>query len=305
MSSGSWIIAIPSFDRLESIQKKTLAVLKEAGIDPGRINVFADPSQHTKYEQQLKPLGISVHRGDKGIHGQRNAIMRHFKPGSRVVEMDDDITGFTTTDCAERNDRKAVSVLVPKGNMEQVIDHLWEVSERRGCALWGVYSMMNPFFMSHTYTVGLAKSTAQVQGYINPGGESMLTVPVMEDYERCLLLYSRGQRCLRANYLAVKTQNRGRGGCASAFTTVHLEKGVDGRTKILRHPRNVLESKAAAKLQETYPSCVQTPMPPKAAKMTVPIHGEVLYHPPGWRLLFKRQLSTTIRATDVRPATKF
>ncbi|CAE8620743.1 unnamed protein product [Polarella glacialis] len=40
-------------------------------------------------------------------------------------------------------------------------------------------------------------------------------------------------------------------------------------------------------------------MPPKAAKMTVPIHGEVLYHPPGWRLLFKRQLSTTIRATDV------
>ncbi|CAE8647073.1 unnamed protein product, partial [Polarella glacialis] len=74
---------------------------------------------------------------------------------------------------------------------------------------------------------------------------------------------------------------------------------VDGRTKILRHPRNVLESKAAAKLQETYPSCVQTPMPPKAAKMTVPIHGEVLYHPPGWRLLFKRQLSTTIRATDV------
>ena len=54
-------------------------------------------------------------------------------------------------------------------------------------------------------------------------GDVQLTVAVMEDYERILHFYSRGLSCMRCDFLSVKSENKGRGGCASAFIDYSVE----------------------------------------------------------------------------------
>ncbi|CAJ1425108.1 unnamed protein product [Effrenium voratum] len=164
----AWVVAIPSFDRLGSIKSRTLQVLLSSGISATRIYVFADPTQYTQYLKDLQSLGIHVIKGERGVCNQRNAIMRHFKPGDRIVEMDDDIKGLVTTTGAVRSDKSAKTVNVPNENLELILDHLWEIADREKCQLWGLYPVSNPWMLSRTYALGLAKSTAQLQGYYNP-----------------------------------------------------------------------------------------------------------------------------------------
>ena len=166
----SWVVAIPTYDRVDSLRKKTVQLLLSAGISAARIFVFADPGQFPTYKEALEPLGLQVVKGRKGICNQRNAIMEHFKPGDRIVEMDDDISCLLTTTGALRSDRSARTVPVPEENLEFIIDHIWEIGDRERCKLWGIYPTPNTYMVSRTYTLGLAKSTGQMQGYYNPGG---------------------------------------------------------------------------------------------------------------------------------------
>ncbi|CAK9115891.1 unnamed protein product [Durusdinium trenchii] len=269
-----------------------------SGISPARIYVFADPGQYEQYKEGLKSLGINVVKGRRGICNQRNAIMQHFKPGDRIVEMDDDIKALVTSTGSVRSDTDATVVDVPHKNLEGIVDHIWEVADRENCKLWGVYPLPNTYFLSRTYTVGLAKSTGQMQGYYNPG-DLLLTLPVMEDYERVLHFYSRGMHCLRCDYLSVKSENKARGGCDSAFTDYILEETAKG--KVFRHPREAAESAAVKNLQARFPSLVVKNLSgPKPVEKKVPVHGQVQYYPPGWRIQLRKQGGTSyISAMDV------
>jgi len=51
---ASWVVAIPSFDRVEGIKKKTLDLLLSGGVSPDQIFVFADPDQFKAYQDELK-----------------------------------------------------------------------------------------------------------------------------------------------------------------------------------------------------------------------------------------------------------
>ena len=65
-------------------------------------------------------------------------------------------------------------------------------------------------------------------------GDLQLTAAVMEDYERVLYFFSQGLSCLRCDYLSVKTDNKGRGGCASAFTDYEVvQKDKEKALKLL------------------------------------------------------------------------
>lgn len=237
-----WVVAIPSFDRVKSIGKETLALLLPS-VDPRRIFIFADPRQFEEYAACLRHLGVNVVRGERGICAQRNSIMQHFMPGAHIVEIDDDIRELMVTTASKAQDTNAKGVGVPVANFARVVDHLWAEARKEGCGLWGVYGVNNPFLKSWTHSVGLAKSTAQLQGYVRPHKTLNLTVPVMEDYERCLAFYRRRWPSLRADYLSVRTDNRGRGGCLSAFA----KAGADPR-----EARRVAEDKAAAALRYTF-----------------------------------------------------
>lgn len=166
---ASWVVAIPTYDRVDSLKKKTLQLLQAARVSSTRIYIFSDPDQFEEYVKVLQPLGLHVVKGEKGICNQRNAIMKYFKPGERIVEMDDDISALLTSTGALRSDRTAKLVTVPEENLEFIINHIWEIADREKCKLWGIYPTPNTWMLSRTYTLGLAKSTGQLQGYYNPG----------------------------------------------------------------------------------------------------------------------------------------
>ncbi|CAE7891454.1 unnamed protein product [Symbiodinium sp. KB8] len=307
-----WVVAIPTFDRLRIIGSHTLNLVLSAGIPPKRIFVFADPSQYHEYQKLLQPHGVNVVEGAKGVCHQRNKIMSFFPVGAHVVEMDDDIKGLLCSTGSVRSDKSAQVVDVPVSSLPVVIDHLFEVASREGCVLWGVYPVANPWMLSRTYSTGLTKATAQMMGYRNPGAEMKLTMPVMEDYERILRLYAAGKRCMRCDYLAVKTANKGPGGCASAFTEYKvIEDETRKNLPAMLHPREILESQVAQQLRELFPDLVTSVTKPKPKeKLGLRLRAERFndfygvefgfrYHPPGWVVTFSKPKIRYISAKDV------
>ncbi|CAE7342542.1 unnamed protein product [Symbiodinium natans] len=295
-----WVVAIPSYDRVGTIVSHTLNLVCSAGIPTRRIFVFADPRQCDEYQKALEPRGVNVVPGEEGVCGQRNRIMSFFPVGTRIVEMDDDIKGVVTSTGSVRSDRTAQAVPVPNASLPAIIDHLFAVASREGCVLWGVYPLANQWMLSRTYALGLTKATTQLVGYINPGTEMKLTVPVMEDYERILRFFSQGKLCMRCDYLGLKTANKGRGGCSSAFTEYKVIK--DGHLKKhLRHPREHLEALAAEKLKKLFPDLVTSATKPKVVEKMVENMGLVQYHRPGWSLNFRQKIRY-ICASDVSGA---
>ena len=136
--------------------------------------------------------------------------------------------------------------------MRKLLDAIWCFTDSQCCKLWGVSTSSNGLFMKTagtTVTVGVVKCTGQLMGYVNPALGSpdavLLNVSVMEDLQRCFLYAQRGWKCCRFNFLAVRTVNRAKGGCSSAFKVTQKECiQDDGGKKSYWCPRAVQESKA-------------------------------------------------------------
>eukprot|EP01048_Picozoa_sp_COSAG05_P031019 COSAG05_NODE_11099_length_531_cov_0.611111_1_plen_170_part_01 len=85
-------IAIPSHKRVDLLKSKSLAVLQRHGYPMNMVYIFVAPQQIEFY----KPLeeeysGLCVIEGGQEIVDKRNGIIKHFKVGDKIVEMDDDI----------------------------------------------------------------------------------------------------------------------------------------------------------------------------------------------------------------------
>ncbi|CAE7824013.1 unnamed protein product, partial [Symbiodinium sp. CCMP2456] len=271
------------------IGSHTLNLVLSAGIPPNRVFVFADPSQYHQYQKLLQPHGVNVIEGAKGVCQQRNKIMSFFPVGAHIVEMDDDIKGLLCSTGSLWN-------VLSQASWHPIAGHEQPLSE--GCVLWGVYPVANPWMLSRTYSTGLTKATAQMMGYKNPGAEMKLTMPVMEDYERILRLYAAGKRCMRCDYLAVKTANKGPGGCASAFTEYKvIEDETRKSLPAMLHPREILESQVAQQLRELFPDLVTSVTKPKPKEKLGSARAR--YHPPGWVVTFSKPKIRYISAKDV------
>mmetsp|Transcript_46149 Transcript_46149/g.103726 ORF Transcript_46149/g.103726 Transcript_46149/m.103726 type:complete len:653 (+) Transcript_46149:48-2006(+) len=276
--AGKWVVAIPSYDRLGIIEKKTLRLLLNAGVEPHRIYVFADPRQLSEYEEALAGSGVNVLQGEQGIHHQRNAIMRYFPEGQRIVEMDDDVHYLRWLATSVQPDNKARLERLPEDKFQTMIEHLWDVCDQEGCCLWGVFPNGDQRNMSYSYSCGLVSSTAQCQGYYNPGAQLKLECRTMEDYERILEFYAQKKRCLRCNFLSVMTRNKAPGGCDSAYGKITIRK------RKAWHLRHRVEEESAKELKKRHPDLVRRIEAPETEEKELPRHGHVTYHPPGFRV---------------------
>eukprot|EP00931_Biecheleriopsis_adriatica_P066701 TRINITY_DN4098_c0_g1_i2.p1 TRINITY_DN4098_c0_g1~~TRINITY_DN4098_c0_g1_i2.p1 ORF type:complete len:1022 (-),score=209.50 TRINITY_DN4098_c0_g1_i2:78-3143(-) len=288
---SDWLIAIPSFDRLDALRTKTLPLLC-ASVPATSIHVFADPSQVLQYKTLEKEWGIAVHRGGTGVCQQRCEIMKfkQFKD-KRVVEIDDDIEALLTTDSGDAG-KAGKLIEIPKENFRKIVDEAWRVADAEQAALWGVYTTANALFMSHTITKGTLKCTAQLTGYRNKyyrGKPLQLQCSVMEDFERCLLLAKMGEHVLRFNHLAVKSQNRAKGGCSSRFNDYHRPRGKQE----VWHLRALKEKQEADNLYSNFSQFLQTVKDPKGKQRRFRgIEGEVLAFDRGPSIQTKRDLSS-------------
>lgn len=195
---GTYVVAIPSYGRPETLRDKTLKWLLSRGVAPEHIHVFvADAKEAAAYRAVHHQVVI----GKKGITPQRRFIAHYFPQGTHVVSIDDDVEGLY-----ECKDTQQKPVLM--SNVDQYFIHAFEQARRHGAHLWGVYPVLNPFYMKPgDVSTSLKFILGTLYGFIVRHDPSLMPkLPEKEDVEQSILYYLRDGKVLRFNDVAIKTR---------------------------------------------------------------------------------------------------
>ena len=224
-----YTIAIPSYQRPETLKNKTLNLLQNHKIDPQRINIFvANKQQEQEYNDALEPNSYNkIIRGRKGIKNIRNFMSNHFDEGQKVFYMDDDITQmYQNYNNPQKNQRdkpcnlrkidesydRSNNYLLPLKNLHNLIMKGFQEAERRNLDNWGVYPVENPYFMKPTsqhkddyMSNKLNYIMGGLTGVCNNRKAEIRTIDDKEDYERSIKYYLKDGGVLRINNVCART----------------------------------------------------------------------------------------------------
>ena len=192
-----WVIAIPSYNRVNHIVKQTLGMLMRYGIDPGRIYVFVNfDEQKEEYKSRMPSVHVVATHQKKSIKNVRNFIVDYFAPDQKFVSLDDDITHIYAKQ--EGNKLKDVP------DLARLIDYGFALCKQHGFTLWGIYPSPNPLSMNTRgdYTTDLRFIVGSFMGIINK--RRHVHIDWKEDYELSLLANRQDGGLIRFNKICVK-----------------------------------------------------------------------------------------------------
>jgi hypothetical protein len=222
-----YYVAIPSYDRAESLLAKTLNTLKD--IPSNRIYIFvANESQYKIYKEVIHGYNIVI--GKLGITNQRKFIKKYFKEGQCVVSIDDDV---------EEVNKLNGDTLNKLHNLDLFFKESFKRLKEVNLYIWGIYPVRNPFFMKHTITTDLKFIIGTLYGFIVRHDKDLEPIcKEKEDYEQSILYYLKDGGVLRYNNVTIKTKFKAKGGLGL----------IDNRYKA--------NKEAALYLSKTYPQFV-------------------------------------------------
>jgi hypothetical protein len=198
-------ICIPSYNRYETIQEKSIKVLLNAGYKPQEINIFvANEEQLIKYREKIDP-SISIIIAVKGLKEVREFIFNYYDEGEYLLCLDDDIEAVR--ELYHTEDGKSRLRLV--NNLKEVVDRGFDLCEKHSLKLWGLYpTPNNSFFMENQkeITYDYKFIIGNFFGVINCRDMNKLLVPDMDDYERSIRSYLLYGGSIRFNHIAPKTK---------------------------------------------------------------------------------------------------
>ena len=229
-----YIIVIPSFNRPDIIQSKTLALLNRHNINPQKIVIFvANQEQYDLYKAKVPAMLYgNLVIGVLGLKNQRNFIMDYYPEGTHIVQMDDDLDkivelvvtrkslargitkGKGTMTGKERkgqgkptrrsSTRKSVK---PITNLDEFIRDAFKICKEKGIFLWGVYPLSNARFMTPKVTTDLRFIVGPMWGTINRHRPDLrLTIDEKENAERTLQHWVIDHKVLRFNGVGIETK---------------------------------------------------------------------------------------------------
>ena len=256
-SNNNYIIVIPSYNRPELIQKKTLSLLHKHNINPIRIHIFvSDKDQYDLYKEKIPSSFYNkLIIGVKGLKNQRNFINNYYPEGLHIVQMDDDIDKIVQLVSRRRSRSRSRSrsssksktkpkqlfykSLKPIENLDTFIKEAFEKCQSNGIFLWGVYPLANAYFMTDTTTTDLRFIVGPLFGIINRHRPDLqLTVDEKENSERTLQHWVIDGKVLRFNSVGIETNYyKNKGGMQ--------DEGKDRKEEAL---------KSITYLHNTYPS---------------------------------------------------
>ena len=215
-----YVIAIPSYKRMETLRDKTLLLLQKYKIDPKKIYVFvANKDELKKYSAGLPKYYREIVVGKPGIKNIRNFMPKYFPIGKKIFYMDDDCYGLsecvlkpkaklTKSKRAESNHR-----LIPLKNLDEFIKTGFHELALSKMNLFGIYPVDNAFFMKPTDNrkkTHLTNRICYIIGYcagtINTRLCEVRTVDDKEDFERSIKYYLHDGGVLRYNNITAKTK---------------------------------------------------------------------------------------------------
>lgn len=230
-----YIIAIPTYNRSDILERKTLSTLQSGHVSANKIYIFvANEEEKKKYETAIpKNMYHKMVVGKLGITNQRQFISRYFPEGKNIVSLDDDIEGLFR--------RKSEKILTKITNLDTFFKSAFQRLNQENLYLWGIYPVCNPFFMKPNTTTKLRFVIGALHGYVNRHDKDLAfsgNSEQKEDYEQSIKYFLKDGGVLRFNDVSIKTKFHAPGGL--------------GRTE----ERFKANEEAAKYLQKTYPDLV-------------------------------------------------
>ena len=208
-NNTDYIVAIPTYKRYNEITTKTLPTLKSGKVDKKRIYVFvANKTEEKLYREKMdQDTYHKIVVGKKGLVPQRRYISQYFPDGKKIVSMDDDVQNMIQL---KRDDS-----LKKIANLDTLFKRFFNVLDKKGLYLWGVYPVKNNLFMKRKTTTDLRFIIGVVHGYINRHSKdlypSMKSVS-KEDIEQSILFYLKDGGIVRFNDITFTTKFNAPGG---------------------------------------------------------------------------------------------
>jgi hypothetical protein len=203
-------IVIPTHNRVDVIQKKSLPLLKQLGVPAARITlVVSNAEQRDAYREGVpKELyGELLMLPSKGIGDVKNAITRHYPAGKPLVIFEDDIRDLRQMSA---DGKKLVSVK----SLGPIITEGFRLCKQQKTILWGIYAVPNAFFMKKEVSFDLKFVIGTCYGILNDKS-IVLKTNVKEDYELSLITWRKYGAIVRFNNIVAMRKaypDRGQGG---------------------------------------------------------------------------------------------
>ena len=206
---NEYIVAIPTYNRYEEINTKTLSTLKKGGVPKNRIYVFVDnKEEEKKYKESMDKNTYFkiVVAGTSGITNLRVFISKYFPSGVKIVSLDDDIE---RVEKLTRDGKLSV-----KRDLHSFFKKSFNDLKKHGLYIWGVYPVRNSFYMKNSIQTGLRFIIGALYGYINRHDSSLYPKKIKEkeDYLLSILFYLKDGGVLRYNNITIKTKFYAKGG---------------------------------------------------------------------------------------------
>lgn len=202
-------IAIPSYNRCSILIKKTLPLLLSQTFNPSDIHVFVVEEQEEQYKTAIHSMNanIKVIVGKHTLSAQRNFIIDYFPIGTHILFIDDDVSAI-----GRKNEDKIELV----HNLPELVEQWFELCEKRGVQLWGLYPVWNGYYMKNNWSRGLHYILGNFYGQIN-SQRFKCQYEHGEDYARSLKeFYDNPNGTIRFNAYAAKSRGfTGKGGMNS------------------------------------------------------------------------------------------
>ncbi len=205
IGKNDWVIAIPSYNRAETLKNKTLSTLQKYHIPSSKIFIFvANKEEEYIYKKTLKANDYhKIIIGKPGLAPVRNFITDYFPVGKKLILMDDDVSGFIEYDEKEKRHERPLRSLI------KIIEKGFSEAEKNGASLWGIYPIANGFFMKPTVSSDLKFIVGTFCGVFNQGTKGpkgiKLETGEKDDYIRTIKAYIRDGAVVRLNFIAPKT----------------------------------------------------------------------------------------------------
>ena len=194
-----YVIAIPSYNRVDGIISKSLSTLHKYHIPHDKIYIFVNTDeQKNEYEEKIPKNmygKIVATKQKKGIKNVRNFIVDYFPMNKNFISMDDDVVAFQEVD----NNGKLHHIK----NLKELIKKGFKMCEDNNFTLWGFYPVSNGFYMKgqKPYTTDLRFIVGGFMGIINK--KRKVHLDWKEDYELSLEAYIKDGGLIRFNRVCV------------------------------------------------------------------------------------------------------
>lgn len=204
-----YTIVIPTHNRADVIQAKSLPLLKRLGIPASKITlVVSNAEQKDLYQAVPKDLYKDLLvLPSKGIGDVKNKITAHYPAGKKLVIFEDDIRDLRHMSA---DGKKLVSV----SKLDPLITKGFDLCKEKNTILWGIYAVPNAFFMKKEVSFDLKFVIGTCYGLINDKSIHLKT-NVKEDYELSLIVWRKFGAIVRFNNVVAMRKaypDRGQGG---------------------------------------------------------------------------------------------